>query len=373
MPDPREVPGGQATPTWAPPEPRSISVVVPTFNDVGRIGDALTAIVNQTLPPAEIVVSDDGSDDGTEQFVREFGAGQAGQVPVRYVRLASRSGVVAARNLGISAAQGEWIANCDSDDVWAPEKLERQASFIRRWRGRQRIALLGTHGYNMNDAGRVISPAVMGPTTEDDYDSLRRAGGVFYVIHSSVLFRRSDFSAVGGYSTEYGAADDFDFFCRMAELGVVINVPEPLVYYRKRAGSVQLARFWDQRQGVLRLAENQRRRAAGQAPVGRDEFAAQLASAPVWGRFRRRKQALGMYYYRSGAANTANGRLARGGVELLLASIMDGARLRAGLRNALRGRLSRGSAPHQSESPTAEAGPAPRSAHAGASGASSDE
>jgi glycosyltransferase involved in cell wall biosynthesis len=373
MPNPRDVRRGQATPTWASPESASISVVVPTFNDVGRIGDALTSIVNQTLPPGEIVVSDDGSDDGTEQLVREFGAARTGHVSVRYVRLPSRSGVVAARNLGISVAQGEWIANCDSDDVWASAKLERQASFIRSWRGRQRIALLGTHGYNMNDAGRVISPAVMGPTTEDDYDSLRRSGGVFYVIHSSVLFRRSDFSAVGGYSTEYGAADDFDFFCRMAELGVVINMPETLVYYRKRAGSVQLARFWDQRQGVLRLAENQRRRAAGEAHVGRDEFAAQLASAPVWGRFRRRKQALGMYYYRSGTANTANGRLARGGVELLLASIMDGARVRAGLRNAVRGRSSRGTAPHQSESRAVEASPAPRSAHAGASGATGDE
>jgi glycosyltransferase involved in cell wall biosynthesis len=316
----------------------SISVVVPTFNDVGRIGDALTSIVNQTLPPGEIVVSDDGSEDGTEQFVREFGARRAGESVVRYVRLPSRSGVVAARNEGISVARGEWIANCDSDDVWAPDKLERQAGFIRDWHGSQRIALLGTHGYNMNDAKRVISLAVMGPTTEDDYDSLRRTGGIFFVIHSSVLFHRSDFLAVGGYSTEYGAADDFDFFCRMAERGVVINVAEPLVYYRKRAGSVQLDRFWDQRRGVLRLAENQRRRATGQAPIGPDEFAAQLASAPLRQRLRSRKGALGMYYYRSGATNTANRRLIRGGVQLALASILDGTRVRAGVRSALRGR-----------------------------------
>src|ERR1039458_6557236 len=102
----------------APPDPASISVIVPTFNDLGRIGDALTSIVNQTEPPAEIVVSDDGSDDGTEQFVREFGARHSGAVEVRYVRLASRSGVVAARNQGIAVARGEWIATCDSDDVW---------------------------------------------------------------------------------------------------------------------------------------------------------------------------------------------------------------------------------------------------------------
>ncbi len=319
-------------------EPAAISVVVPTFNDAGRIGDALTSIVSQTLTPAEIVVADDGSDDGTEQFVHEFAARQAGGVPIRYVRLASRSGVVAARNEGIAIAGGEWIATCDSDDVWAPAKLERQTAFVRDWRGSRRIALLGTYGYNMNDAKRVISPAIMGPTTEDDYDALRRAGGLFFVIHSSALYSRADFEALGGYSTEYGAADDYDFFCRMAERGVVINLPEPLVYYRKRAGSVQLDRFWDQRQGVLRLTENQRRRASGQAPIGREEFAARLASAPAWQRFRRRKRVWGMYYYRAGATDMVNGRRVRGCLELMLASIMDGARLRAGVRNAVRTR-----------------------------------
>jgi len=331
----------QTASTQSTLNPASLSVVVPTFNDVGRIGDALTSIVEQTLPPAEIVVSDDGSDDGTEQFVRDFAARSAAGVIVRYVRLPSRSGVVAARNHGISVARGEWIANCDSDDVWAPTKLERQARFVREWRGRQRIALLGTHGYNMNDAKRVISPAIMGPTTEADYDALRADGGLFFLIHSSVLFHRSDFSVVGGYSTDYGAADDFDFFCRMAERGVVINLPEPLVYYRKRAGSVQLDRFWDKEQGVLHAAENQRRRATGRAPISSQEFAAQLASEPAWVRFRRRKRAMAMYYYRSGAAQTVNGRRVRGGAQLLLAGFLDTALVRAGVLNVVRSRISR--------------------------------
>ena len=321
---------------------RSISVVVPTFNDVGRIGDALASIVNQTRPPAEIVVSDDGSDDGTEQFISDFAARQAGEVIVRYVRLSSRSGDAAARNAGIAAASGEWIANCDSDDVWAPAKLERQTAFVRNWNGSQRIALLGTHGYNMNDAKRVISPAMMGPTTEDDYDALRREGGLFYVIHSSVLFSRADFDALGGYSTsEYGPANEFDLFCRMAERGVVINLPEPLVYYRKRAGSMQLDLLWERHENILRLAENQRRRATGQAPISRDEFAARQASATVLQRLSRRKQMWGMYYYRSGAAHIVNRQRLRGGLELALASIMDGSRLRSGVRNAVQARLSR--------------------------------
>jgi glycosyltransferase involved in cell wall biosynthesis len=324
----------------ASPEPDSISVVVPTFNDVDRIGDALSSIVEQTVLPGEIVIADDGSDDGTEQFVREFAARRAGAVAIHYLRL-SHAGVVAARNEGISQARGAWIAECDSDDVWAPRKLERQLDFLRNWRGEQRIALLGTHGHNMNDAKKIISPAVMGPSSEDAYNAVRASGGLFYVIHSSVLFARCDYLAVDGYSTEYGAADEFDFFSRMADRGVVINLPEALVYYRKRAGSMQMDLFWDKQQGAWRVAENQRRRVAGRAPVGAQEFAAQLAAAPVWERFKRAKRVWGMYYYRTGATEMVNGRRLRGAGKLLLSSVLDGGRLRAAVRNFLRARLSR--------------------------------
>jgi glycosyltransferase involved in cell wall biosynthesis len=328
----------------APPEPASISVVVPTFNDVGRIGEALASIVNQTVLPGEVVVSDDGSDDGTERFVRRFAERHLDRLMIRYTRRESQGGDAAARNAGIAAARGDWIAICDSDDTWAPTKLERQIGFLREWKGSRAIVLLGTHGYNMNDAGKVISSAIMGPTSEDAYEAVRRRGGLFFVIHSSVLFSRADVEALGGYSTaEYGAANEFDLFCRMAERGVVMNLSEPLVYYRKRAGSMQLDLFWDRHRNVMRLVENQQRRANGQDVLSAEEFAAQQARASAWLRFRRRRQAWGMFYYRAGATDMVNGRRLRGALALALASMLDGRRLRSGVGNAVRARLRRGS------------------------------
>jgi len=341
------------------PDAAEISVVVPIYNDVERVGDALSSILGQTLRPREIVVSDDASEDDVERFVGDFAARQRGEVEVRYVRLARNSGDAAARNAGIAAARGKWIAICDSDDIWAPTKLERQAGFVRDWQGSRRIVLLGTHGYNMNDAKRVISPAIMGPTSEAEYDAVRERGGLFFVIHSSVLFSRSDYDALGGYSTvEYGAANEFDLFCRMAERGVVMNLPEQLVYYRKRGGSMQLDLFWERHRNVTRLAENQRRRARGQAPVSREEFAAQEASASAWTRLMRRRHVWGMYYYRAGATNLINGRRVRGGVELALAWTLDGTRLRHGALAAVRSRLQRGA--HAGRAQPPDAGPRPR-------------
>lgn len=322
-----------------PPDPASLSVVVPTFNDLARIGDALESIVSQTARPAEIVVSDDASEQDVEGFVKQFAAHRAHGIAVRYVRLASNSGDAAARNAGIGAASGAWIAICDSDDVWSPVKLERQIAFIRGWTGTRRIALLGSHGYNVNDRKRIISPAIMGPTSERQYEAVRQRGGLFFAIHSSIMYSRADYDALGGYCTdEYGAANEFDLFCRMAERGVVMNLPEPLVYYRKRAGSMQLDLFWDRHRNVTRLAENQRRRARGQAQLSKQEFAARLAAEPTWRRLMRRKRVWGMYYYRAGATDMVNGRRLRGGAELALASTLDGARLRHGLQRVLRGR-----------------------------------
>ena len=324
------------------PDTATISVVVPIYNDVERVSDALSSILAQTLQPSEIVVSDDASDDDVEGFVSDFAARHAGSTEIRYVRLDSNSGDAAARNAGIAAARGQWIAICDSDDVWAPTKLERQAGFIRHWSASRPIVLLGTHGYNMNDAKRVISPAIMGPTSEAEYDAVKQRGGLFFVIHSSVLFSRADYDALGGYSTvEYGAANEFDLFCRMAERGIVMNLPEQLVYYRKRAGSMQLDLFWERHRNVTRLAENQRRRARGQATISREEFAAQEASASAWTRLLRRRHVWGMYYYRAGATNLVNGRRARGSRELLLAWLLDGTRFRSGALGAVRSRLAR--------------------------------
>ncbi|MGH2863875.1 MAG: glycosyltransferase [Solirubrobacteraceae bacterium] len=74
----------------AGPDPASVSVVVPTFNDLGRIGDALASIVGQSTPPGEIVVSDDASEDDIEGFVHDFAAQQAGGVSVRWDRRARK-------------------------------------------------------------------------------------------------------------------------------------------------------------------------------------------------------------------------------------------------------------------------------------------
>ena len=94
----------------------TVSVVIPTYNRLPYLREAVDSVLNQTWPALEILIVDDGSTDGTEEALPTFGG------PVRYFRQ-KNSGPATARNRGIREAKGDWIAFLDSDDLWLPDKL----------------------------------------------------------------------------------------------------------------------------------------------------------------------------------------------------------------------------------------------------------
>src|ERR1700734_2551552 len=98
-------------------EPR-ISVIINTYNDKGHIAKAVQSVLDQTLPPCEMIVIDDGSSDGTGDFLHEtFGD------KLIYHYHPNR-GLPASRNVGFNLSSGDWLAFIDSDDYWAADKLE---------------------------------------------------------------------------------------------------------------------------------------------------------------------------------------------------------------------------------------------------------
>jgi glycosyltransferase involved in cell wall biosynthesis len=102
-----------------------VSVIIPTYNRAALVAEAVASVLAQTWRDFEVLVVDDGSTDHTATALAPF----AGQV--RVVRRPSRGGVSAARNRGIAAARGQWLAFLDSDDLWLPEKLSRLGAFLK--------------------------------------------------------------------------------------------------------------------------------------------------------------------------------------------------------------------------------------------------
>jgi len=198
-----------------------VSVIIPAFNCAAYVADAVESALNQTRPPAEVIVVDDGSTDGTDVVLRGFGS------RIRVVSQQNR-GLPAARNAGVAVATGEWLAFLDADDLWLPEKLARQGAATAD----PRVALVYTDRFNIGDRG--AHPEVQGQALDlyegDVFLPLLTSGNS--VTASSAMVRASVFQSLGGFMEHLRSAEDWDLWIRIAEHHRVAVCREPLVCYR---------------------------------------------------------------------------------------------------------------------------------------------
>ena len=206
-----------------------ISVIIPTYNRAAWVVEAVASALAQTYRDFEVLVVDDGSRDGTLEALAPF----PGQV--KTLRTSRRRGVSAARNLGISAARGQWLAFLDSDDLWLPEKLARQMAFLEN---HQHCLLCQTEETWVRHGVRVNPPLTH-----------RKVGGRIFlkslarcmVSPSAVILHRSLLEEHGAFDEDLPAAEDYDLWLRLAWRFEVGLVPEALVI--KRGGHAdQLSR-----------------------------------------------------------------------------------------------------------------------------------
>lgn len=103
-----------------------VSIIIPVYNGIAVLPDALTSVQKQTYQHFEVIVVDDGSNDGSHALAQRFAAGDCRIIVLRQ----PNGGKSAARNLPIARARGELIAFLDVDDVWLPEKLAAQLDLL---------------------------------------------------------------------------------------------------------------------------------------------------------------------------------------------------------------------------------------------------
>jgi len=200
----------------------TISVVIPTYNYGGFIGEALRSVFEQTVTPMEIVVVDDGSTDDTGAVVASFGE------RVKYVRQAN-AGVSAARNRGVDETSGELIAFVDADDIIQPQFLEAMLAEFSRDQG---VGLVhcGTRLFD-SETGDTLSFDLDGGA-EGVADNLLLWEGPGFPAPGLVMVKRTAFMEVDGFDTRQKVGEDWDFCYRVARKYKVAFVPEPLVNYR---------------------------------------------------------------------------------------------------------------------------------------------
>jgi len=209
---------------------QTISVVIPAYNAEKTIRKALQSVLEQTRPPLEILVVDDGSSDGTREAVEGFGNA------VRYI-VQTNAGAGAARNTGIRAAQGAWIAFLDADDEWLPEKLDIQRQILR---SHPELAWLSSNFYCRETQGSRMAPDIRPETVRamlrdaclfsDFFDAAAKG---IHLWTGTMLIRKEVFSEAGFFdeSLRHGE-EDTDLWWKIAYRFPAIGYsPAPLAVY----------------------------------------------------------------------------------------------------------------------------------------------
>lgn len=207
-----------------------VSIITPAYRAAAFIGATIQSVRDQSFRNWEMLIADDCSPDGTREVV----AAQAAADPrIRLLALPRNGGPAHARNGALEAASGRWIAFLDSDDLWLPEKLERQLHFHRN----AGAALTCTGFRRMSTEGGRIGRYI-GPPSSLDY---RGALGLTGIATSTVLIDRSRTGPVRMKPVYY---DDFACWLDVLRGGErAVGLNEDLMRYRVMAGSISRNKF----------------------------------------------------------------------------------------------------------------------------------
>jgi len=208
----------------------AVSVVLPSYNRAELLGRAIESVLAQTFRNFELIVVDDASTDSTERVVKEFC-----EPRVRYFRQEMNKGAPAARNRGIKAARGEFIAFQDSDDEWVPEKLQIQFDILKNSPAEVGVVYSGMERVVGEERSLWPTPAV---TPEDGIiygDALNRLLGIGL---QTSLIRRECFSKVGMFDEDLKRLQDFELFIRLSKYYCFSHVNKSLVRYHDTENSI---------------------------------------------------------------------------------------------------------------------------------------
>ncbi|MES2439831.1 MAG: glycosyltransferase family 2 protein [Verrucomicrobiota bacterium] len=206
--------------------PPLVSVIIPAYN-ARYLREAVESVYSQTFRSFELIVVDDGSP-GTG--IREICAGYP---EARYIRQPN-AGPSVARNLGIREAKGDLIAFLDDDDIWLPEKLEKQVILLESLPDREAVGLIytgqymfdgdNTFGAKVDSANGMIYPYLL--------------FGQFIGSCSSVLMPKNVFDEVGDFDSSLICTQDFELFLRISRKRPIYSIDDPLIKYRTRPDQI---------------------------------------------------------------------------------------------------------------------------------------
>ncbi len=239
----------------------AVSVIMSVYNGERFLAEAIDSILAQTFRDFEFIIVDDGSRDGTSRIIESYAERER---RIRFIPLARNLGIADARNRGIEAACGEFITIMDCDDISMPQRLEKQANYLR---AHPQVGAAGTAGaaYNADMSRRLF-----------DLDVPQAHGIIVFAtliglsfIFSSVMTRAELLRAVGGYQPGLRIAEERDLYWRLLwqKRARFANLPDSLYHYRLHENSNSHSRDQELNRQRETVRQNILRQLWGEAPA----------------------------------------------------------------------------------------------------------
>jgi len=199
-----------------------VSIIMPSYNTGCYIEESIESVISQTYQNWELIIVDDCSTDNTDDIVRKFKDDR-----IRYLKNSKNSGAAISRNYALREAKGKWIAFLDSDDIWLPEKLEKQLTFMKN------------NGYSFTYTDyRIQLNGVWQPyiITGPDYINKRKMYNYCYFSTITVIYDREKIGLI--QIADLRKNNDYAMWLKAIEKSPCYRLPECLSYYIKHEGSI---------------------------------------------------------------------------------------------------------------------------------------
>lgn len=215
----------------------SVTVLLPVYNGGQSLRQAIESILTQDHRDFELLIIDDASSDDSRATIRAYAERDS---RIRAVYHAHNLGLSTTLNEGLQLAGRDLVARMDQDDESLPSRLRVQTEFMRT---HPEIAVAGSFVYHMGSRRRYDRLIRFPVTFGEIRDRLPHENPLY---HPSVIMRRREILALGGYRDEFKNAEDYDLWFRASKRYKIGMIPEPLLRYRFSVHGMTLGRKWEQ-------------------------------------------------------------------------------------------------------------------------------
>lgn len=209
-----------------------VSVLIPNYNHEDTIMETLQSVLNQTYKNMQIIIIDDGSTDESWNLINQFKDSR-----IEAYRLEKNQRICKATNYGITKIKGDYVARMDSDDIWYPEKIERQLEYMTSHKGCKVCFtwcdFIDENGNNINDIeiNRVRLHEVKFSSQEDAVERFYFRGNC--LVHSSVVMEKEVMQTIGEYDIGYNQLQDLDYWRRIVQKYPIDVITEKYMAVRR--------------------------------------------------------------------------------------------------------------------------------------------